>query len=113
MYGIGLMSGTSLDGIDAALCEITGHGKDTKVRLVEFITHPMSSTLIEKIRKACFKETSSVDLICSLNFEIGYAFSAATKALLEKANMTSDQIDFIASHGQTIWHQPIADDEHV
>lgn len=113
MYGIGLMSGTSLDGIDAALCEITGHGKNTKVRLVEFITHPMSSTLIEKIRKACFKETSSVDLICSLNFEIGYAFSAATKALLEKANMTSDQIDFIASHGQTIWHQPIADEDHV
>ena len=113
MYGIGLMSGTSLDGIDAALCEITGHGKDTKVRLVEFITHPMSARLIERIRAACFKETSSVDLICSLNFEIGYAFSDAVSALLQKANMTSDQIDFIASHGQTIYHQPIADEDHI
>lgn len=113
MYGIGLMSGTSLDGIDAALCEITGHGKNTKVKLIEFITHPMSSQLVERIRKACFKETSSVDFICSLNFEIGYAFSEAVTELLKKANMTSDQIDFIASHGQTIWHQPIADEDHV
>jgi len=113
MYGIGLMSGTSLDGIDAALCEVTGHGKDKKIKLVEFITYPMDARLIERISQACFKETSSVDLICSLNFEIGYAFSAAVKALLEKANMQSSEIDFIASHGQTIYHQPIADENHV
>lgn len=113
MYAIGLMSGTSLDGIDAALCEVEGSGKDTKIKLIDFITYPMDSQLIEKIRKACFKETSSVDLICSLNFEIGQAFSDAVTALLKKANMTSSQIDFIASHGQTIYHQPIADDDHV
>lgn len=113
MYAIGLMSGTSLDGIDAALCEVQGSGKDTKIKLIEFITHPMSSELIEKIRKACFKETSSVDLICSLNFEIGHAFSDAVSALLKKANMSSSEIDFIASHGQTIYHQPIPDDDHI
>lgn len=113
MYAIGLMSGTSLDGIDAALCEIKGHGSQTSIRLVEFITHPMDEQLVEKIRKACFKESSSVDLICSLNFEIGYAFSEAVSALLKKAKMDSSQIDFIASHGQTIYHQPIADETHV
>ncbi len=113
MYAIGLMSGTSLDGIDAALCEIHGHGKTTEIKLIDFITHPMKEELIERIKQSCFKETSSVDLICSLNFEIGKAFSGAVSALLDKANMTSEQIDFIASHGQTIYHIPIADDSHV
>lgn len=113
MLAVGLMSGTSLDGIDAALCEITGHGKDTSLKLLAFVTYPLKSELVEKIKLACFKESSSVDLICSLNFELGYAFSEAVSAVLEKAGKTSRDLDFIASHGQTIYHQPFDDDSHV
>lgn len=113
MYAVGLMSGTSLDGIDAALCEIHGHGVDTKIRLIDFITYPLHPKLEKKIRQACFKETSSTDLLCSLNFELGQAFSEAVSAVLAKAHMTSDDLDFVTSHGQTIYHQPFADNDHV
>lgn len=113
MYAVGLMSGTSLDGIDAALCEIEGHGKETKLCLVAFETYPLSDILVSKIKQACFKGTSSVDLICSLNFELGKAFSEAVYAVLKKAKMTSQDLSFIASHGQTIYHQPFDDEQHV
>lgn len=110
---VGLMSGTSLDGIDAALCQITGHGFDTKVQLIAFETYPFEKKLKEKIRQACFKESSSVDLLCSLNFELGYAFSQAVRLVLKQAKMTDADLDFIASHGQTLYHQPFADDTHI
>lgn len=113
MYAVGLMSGTSLDGIDAALCEIHGHGFETKIRLIDFITYPLNQDLEKKIRQACFKETSSVDLLCSLNFELGQAFSEAVSAVLDKAGMTSADLDFVASHGQTVYHQPFADKDHI
>ncbi len=113
MLAVGLMSGTSLDGIDAALCEISGHGQKTKLKLLEFVTYPLEDTLVKKIKMACFKESSSVDLICSLNFELGYAFSKAVSCVLEKAGKTSEDLDFIASHGQTIYHQPFSDDTHI
>lgn len=113
MYAVGLMSGTSLDGIDAALCEIQGHGTNTQIRLVAFITAPLGEALTAKIKAACFKETSSVDLLCSLNFELGQAFSDAVSQVLKKAGMKSSDLSFIASHGQTVYHQPFADETHV
>ncbi|MEG2291200.1 MAG: anhydro-N-acetylmuramic acid kinase AnmK [Clostridium sp.] len=106
MYSVGLMSGTSLDGIDAALVEVTGCGMDTKINLIEFITLDIPKDIKEEIKKACDEEDSSVSLICSLNFKLGYLFAEAVKAVCKKANFSLDKLDFIASHGQTIYHIP-------
>ncbi|MTI71242.1 MAG: anhydro-N-acetylmuramic acid kinase [Firmicutes bacterium] len=103
---IGLMSGTSIDGVDCALVEIEGNGLDTKVKLLEFCNYPMEDKLKGDILKACSKENSSVDLICKLNFEIGEIFSKAVYKTCKKAGVKVKDIDLIGSHGQTIYHIP-------
>lgn len=113
MYAIGLMSGTSLDGIDSVLCNISGTGKQTNIQVVSFLTYPMDSLLKEEIKRVCRNENVGVDLVCSLNFKLGYIFADAAKAVCAKANMDMKDISFIASHGQTIYHQPQGDASHV
>lgn len=106
MYGIGIMSGTSLDGIDTVLVKITGYGKETQLEILSYNEYPLNENLVQKIKKACSLEESHSDLICSLNFELGYAFTEAVKELLQKANFPIKKVDYIASHGQTIFHIP-------
>ncbi|WP_035052308.1 anhydro-N-acetylmuramic acid kinase AnmK [Carnobacterium pleistocenium] len=106
-FAVGIMSGTSLDGVDAALVEIHGTNTDTTVQLMEFTTYPLSTEIVKKIKDVLSVETSSVDKICSLNVELGYVFSEAAKAVCEKADFALDQVDFVASHGQTIYHLPV------
>ncbi|WP_024613354.1 anhydro-N-acetylmuramic acid kinase AnmK [Clostridium sp. Ade.TY] len=106
MLAVGLMSGTSLDGIDAALVEIKGSGINTKVDLLEFETFKIPSEIKNEIKKACLEDKSSVDLICSLNFKLGNLFADAVIDILNRANIDIEQLDYIASHGQTIYHIP-------
>lgn len=106
MYSVGLMSGTSLDGIDAVLAEISGSGLNTKIKQIEFITLEIPKDIKEELRNCCIEDKSSVDLICSLNFKLGYLFSEAVKVVCHKANFYVENLDFIASHGQTIFHIP-------
>ncbi|MBU8587043.1 anhydro-N-acetylmuramic acid kinase AnmK [Priestia megaterium] len=108
MYAVGLMSGTSLDGIDAALVQIEGSGYESKVKLLHFITMPFSPQLKKEIEQALSFEHSNVQLICSLNFKLGYAFADAVKKVCQEARFSLEQIDVIGSHGQTIYHQPYA-----
>lgn len=111
-YAVGLMSGTSLDGIDAALAKISECGLNTKLELVDFISVPISDDLRKRILEASHPSTSNVALITSLNFELGKAFSDAVSVLLEKSKFKGN-LDFIASHGQTIYHMPIASGDFV
>lgn len=106
MFAIGLMSGTSLDGIDAALVDIHGSQTSTEVSLVAFTTLEMPEETKCKIKAACDPTLGNTELICSLNFELGHLFSNAVQAVLEKAGMSKEQLSFIASHGQTIYHLP-------
>ncbi|MGG3155790.1 anhydro-N-acetylmuramic acid kinase AnmK [Priestia megaterium] len=108
MYAVGLMSGTSLDGIDAALVQIEGSGYESKVKLLHFITMPFSPQLKKEIEQALSFEHSNVQLICSLNFKLGYAFADAVKKVCQEARFSLEQIDVIGSHGQTIYHQSYA-----
>lgn len=112
MLSIGLMSGTSLDGVDVALVDIDGFGLNTKVKLLDFLMLPFLPELKARIKQACDREASNVALICSLNVELGEAFLAGCQKILLKNNISASQLDFVASHGQTIWHQPYADDTH-
>ncbi|MER2176003.1 MAG: anhydro-N-acetylmuramic acid kinase, partial [Carnobacterium sp.] len=106
-FAVGIMSGTSLDGVDAALVEIHGINTDTTVQLMEFTTYPLSTEIVKKIKEVLSIETSSVDKICSLNVELGYVFSEAAKAVCKKADFPLGKVDFVASHGQTIYHLPV------
>lgn len=106
MLAVGLMSGTSLDGIDAVLCEITGVGLETKIKQKEFIIYPMPATIKEKIKICCKGVGVGTDMICSLNFELGELFSKAAEAVCVKAGITTQCLDFISCHGQTIYHIP-------
>ena len=113
MLAVGLMSGTSLDGVDTVLCEITGYDESTQVKQLFFKTYDIPESLRTKIRKCCSRELIPVDLICSLNFELGYLFADAVKSLCKDANVKLEDLSFIASHGQTIFHIPKAYDDYV
>jgi anhydro-N-acetylmuramic acid kinase len=105
-YVVGLMSGTSLDGVDAALVSIEGCGLESKVRLIDFISIPFSNDIKKEIHDALSIETSNSQLICSLNFQLGEIFADAVIAVCKKAHFQLDRLDYIGSHGQTIYHQP-------
>lgn len=103
---IGLMSGTSVDGIDAAIVEITGNGLETAVGLLAFETFRFPSGVPQRILALCHPDTGRVDDICEMNFYIGHLFAEAVKYLLQKRGMRASDIDLIGSHGQTIHHLP-------
>lgn len=103
---IGLMSGTSVDGIDAAIVEITGHGLETAVDLLAFETFRFPSGVPQRILALCQPDTGRVDDICEMNFYIGHLFAEAVKYILQKSGMSANDIDLIGSHGQTIHHLP-------
>ncbi|MCD5414297.1 MAG: anhydro-N-acetylmuramic acid kinase [Clostridiales bacterium] len=103
---VGLMSGTSIDGIDCALVEIEGSGLNTKVNLLKFYNHPISLELKRDILKACSITQSSVELICRLNFKIGEEFAEAVLKICELVGINCNDVDLIGSHGQTIYHIP-------
>lgn len=101
---IGLMSGTSVDGIDAALIELCGHGKDTTAKLLHFINSPFSPSMRQRIMQL-FNGGSSAEL-CHMNFLLGHLFADAALALCRSNHISPDEIDLIGSHGQTIYHIP-------
>ncbi|MEH7479717.1 anhydro-N-acetylmuramic acid kinase AnmK [Neobacillus drentensis] len=105
-YVVGLMSGTSLDGVDAALVKIDGSGLHSKVELIDFISIPFSPDVKKEIHDALSIETSNSQQICSLNFQLGDIFADAVIAVCKKADFPLERLDCIGSHGQTIYHQP-------
>jgi anhydro-N-acetylmuramic acid kinase len=98
---VGLMSGTSLDGIDAALVDISGTGTDTQVTLRAFLTHPFLAGLREQIEETL---NGTVEDVCVLNVLFGEASADAVKAVVDKAGIPMSAVDLVASHGQTVYH---------
>ncbi len=109
MYIAGIMSGTSLDGIDVALVHIEGSGVDSKVELIHFTTVPFCKDIKNEIQQSLSLENSNVQLICSLNFKLGLCFANAVKEVCKESNISLEKLDLIGSHGQTIYHQPKQD----
>jgi anhydro-N-acetylmuramic acid kinase len=103
---IGIMSGTSLDGIDVCLTEIEGSGINTKVKLLDFITYEYNDSERKEILKLCNPKTSDVETICKMNIYLGRKFGQVAKDLMDKNNLKSSDVDFVSSHGQTIYHMP-------
>ncbi len=106
MIIIGLISGTSADGIDAAVVEINGTPPALDWRLLAFVEHAYPPDLCARLFTAFDPAHSTVDKLCALNFALGHAFADAALAAIEAANLTPDHVDLVGSHGQTVWHIP-------
>jgi anhydro-N-acetylmuramic acid kinase len=99
MIAVGLMSGTSLDGIDAALLRIAPRGAGYDVELLDFITQPFAPQLDAALRAALPPHAGSIAELAHLHREIGLAFARAARTVAGARH-----IDYVASHGQTIYH---------
>jgi anhydro-N-acetylmuramic acid kinase len=103
---IGLMSGTSLDGLDIALCIVEGNGTGTKLELLNFETIPYTDDLKNEIRTVFSKKQVDLEKLCLLNPWIALQHAEMINACLQKWNIKTAEVDVIASHGQTIYHAP-------
>ncbi|MDD5035912.1 MAG: anhydro-N-acetylmuramic acid kinase [Methylococcaceae bacterium] len=101
-YFIGLMSGTSQDGIDAALVAFEADGFE----LVATHYHPYEAAFKERLRAVCYAETVSFPMLGELDAELGLLLGECANRLLEKSGLQRDSIAAIGSHGQTVFHHP-------
>jgi anhydro-N-acetylmuramic acid kinase len=103
---VGLMSGTSLDGLDIALCEVAGSGTETQLSLKQFCTVPYTDTFRNEIRKIFAKSEISFQQLCLLNPFIARTHARMILECLENWQVPAAAVDLIASHGQTVFHAP-------
>ncbi|MGM0541704.1 MAG: anhydro-N-acetylmuramic acid kinase [Pseudomonadota bacterium] len=99
---IGLMSGTSADGVDAALVEI----KLNEIQLIDFISPSLPEALKQSLLTLNDSPTLSLERLSQLSFDIALQFSQATQMILTKNKLHAKEIQAIGSHGQTIYHAP-------
>ncbi len=104
---VGLMSGTSLDGIDAAVVRLDGHGREVRAETLAFVSEPYGVALRDAIRACTDAATSDVRLISQLNARLGHRFADAAEAALREAGIAIP--DLVGSHGQTVQHVPVAE----
>lgn len=103
---IGLMSGTSLDGLDVAFCKISNSGENTTVELIDFETVSYSMEFKDQIRKVFTKKEIIFQDLVLLNEIIGTVHGEMVLECLKKWNSRPEEVDVIASHGQTVFHAP-------
>lgn len=99
---IGLMSGTSIDGIDTALVNFN----DSKPRLVNHLYVPYLPSLRQQISALCHRGDNEIERLGELDVLLGQAFAKAVNELLKRESLTPHEIRAIGSHGQTIRHAP-------
>ena len=104
---VGMMSGTSVDGVDAALVEISGTDSEPKVKLLAFENKPYPPQVREKIFSLFTPANATVDKVGYMNFLLGEIYAKSALSVIEKAGLKPEDIDAVGSHGQTIWHAPI------
>jgi len=103
---IGLMSGTSADGIDAALTEISGYGKEIRVKQLDFLFVPFERQVREEIIRIGEGSYGGSAQLCRMSNLLGSLYAHACLALCRKAGVEPGQIDLAGNHGQTVWHMP-------
>jgi anhydro-N-acetylmuramic acid kinase len=99
---VGLMSGTSVDGIDAAVVDVTSEDDALQMRLLGYVESQIDELLRQRIHALFDPEQSRIDEVCEVNVLLGDAFANAAALAIRQ---TGVQADLVASHGQTVWHQ--------
>lgn len=100
---IGLMSGTSVDGIDAVVVSI---GPNDKFSIVATHNEPLSDSITQRIHALCAPDVGEIDILGALDMELGELFAHAAAAVQKKAELPATAIRAIGSHGQTVRHRP-------
>lgn len=103
---IGLMSGTSLDGLDVALCAVSGEGIGTKIKVERFQTLAYDEAFKAEIRRVFAKKNIDFQHLTLLNVVIAERHAAIVNQCLNEWGIASTEVDLIASHGQTVFHAP-------
>ena len=103
---IGLMSGTSADGVDAALCRIGGSGLSTRVELLAFLCRPYPPQVRERLLALAGGGTGGSRELLSMGVLLGRLFVVACQEVCRQAGVAPGQVDLVGSHGHTLWHQP-------
>jgi len=106
MLTIGLMSGTSVDGVDAALCEFDSNGA---LKIRDTIFHPYESTLRQRIHALCNDAAPPAQEVSEVDRELVECFAKTVNELLRKCDIAPPEVSAIGSHGQTIRHCPECD----
>jgi anhydro-N-acetylmuramic acid kinase len=102
------MSGTSLDGVDAAVVRIEGSGLESKVQLVHYYSRPYDDVLRARLKELCDPATSDVAKLAGMNVYIAERFAEAALEAVRESGLDRNEISFVSSHGQTVWHMPEA-----
>ena len=105
---VGLMSGTSIDGIDVAIVDLWFEDGDLKYEMRGFITVPIPFSLRQEILEIC-EGRGDIKLLCRLNFLLGDLFADAVIFAIDAAGIDVSEVDLIGSHGQTVCHFPYED----
>ncbi len=103
---LGLMSGTSFDGLDLALCRISGSGRDTAVELLRFDTVSFEPDFKEALKSIFSRRDADLEMVCLLNNHVAIAHARIINEKLLKWGVKKEEVDLVASHGQTIYHAP-------
>ena len=103
---IGLMSGTSLDGLDVALCELSGDGLQTSIDVLQFTTVEYDAGYKQRVKEVFSKRQIDLQHLTLLNPWIGQEHGRMINQCLAQWQLTAADVDVIASHGQTIFHCP-------
>lgn len=103
---VGLMSGTSADGVDAALVRIEGSGTESAIEVLAWRTYPYRARLRDEVLAVSAGAKSDAGRLADLSFRLGSAFGQAATALCGEAGVDIRQVDIVGSHGQTVFHRP-------
>lgn len=103
---IGLMSGTSLDGLDIALCRVGGSGEATRLTVENFTTVPYAAAFRDRVAEVFARRTIDLERLCLLNPFVAHVHAGMILDTLHAWQHPPDSIDLIASHGQTVYHAP-------
>lgn len=103
---IGVMSGTSADGVDAALVRVEGFGDATSAELIRLVSCDYPSELRQQIIQTRQTGRAELRTLAQIARTVGLAYATAVQQLLDEMRMRPDEICAIAAHGQTMFHDP-------
>ncbi|WP_090606888.1 anhydro-N-acetylmuramic acid kinase [Parapedobacter koreensis] len=103
---VGLMSGTSMDGLDIALCHIIGSGNTTALEVVRFVTKRYPDEFRSRVREVFAKRSIDQQVLCGLHAWVGQIHGALVNEALREWGVAHADVDLVASHGQTVFHAP-------
>ena len=98
---VGLLSGTSVDAVEAVLCRVTGTGPEVHVSLLAHVSRPFHPDFTRRVLGP-----QDARSLCELNFALGEHFAQAALEVISRAGLRPEQVDVIGSHGQTMAHLP-------